>query len=222
VTRNWIQIVGAKKTGKTSLIEELTRKLVARGRTVTYIKHTHTEPELGLPDTDTTRVRAAGASTTVIAAESVSVTHRSGSFGVEELSFREASPGDIVLVEGFKSASGRKIVMTGGDLDFNAITDVVAVVGDTPPGFTGKTFTLDQVSELSLLVEKLVEHPDDTQWSTRLVVNGEEIPMNAFVQDVTAGAIRGITQVMRGVPEPETIELKSQRIRKTKAETEGR
>ena len=40
----WIQIVGTKDTGKTSLIEGLTRELVRRGRSVCYINHKHAEP----------------------------------------------------------------------------------------------------------------------------------------------------------------------------------
>ena len=47
----WIQVVGSKKSGKTSLLEGLTRELVRRGRTVCFIKHTHEHPVLDGADT---------------------------------------------------------------------------------------------------------------------------------------------------------------------------
>jgi molybdopterin-guanine dinucleotide biosynthesis protein B len=212
VADNWIQIVGAKDTGKTSLIEALTRELVARGRSVAYIKHTHVEPALESDDTDTARVRAAGAGTTALAAREMTITVRSGEEELEGLSFREAAPADIVLAEGFKGAPGRKIAIAGGDLDISSLDGVVAVVGEAPGAFSGSVFSWERIPELCNLVEKLASHPDDSQWSTRMLVNGREIPMNAFVQDVTAATVRGITEVMRDVPDPETIELKARRI----------
>ena len=58
----WIQIVGTKDTGKTTLLENLTRELVSRGRTVAYVKHAHAAPTIDSEDTDTARLGAAGAS----------------------------------------------------------------------------------------------------------------------------------------------------------------
>lgn len=212
---NWIQIVGAKDTGKTSLIEALTRELLDRGRSVTYIKHTHVEPSLESEDTDTVRLRGAGAGTTVLASDDLTITCRARTEGVEGLSFREALPGDIVLAEGFKRTPGKKIVLAGGDLDIASLDGVVAVVGDPPDGYSGPTFTRNQVAELCALIEKLMSRPDDAHWSARMLVNGEEVPMNAFVQNVTAAAISGMTGVMKDVPEPETLELRAKRIRRS-------
>ena len=210
----WIQVVGTKDTGKTTLIENLTRELVSRGRTVAYIKHTHVEPSLEAEDTDTSRLRAAGAAVTALTGSDFTIASRSSGRGVEELSFRVAAPGDIVLAEGFKSTPGKKIVVTGGDLDFDALEGVVAVVGDAPDGYKGPVFSTDQTSELCDLIEKLAAQPSDQTWATRLLVNGEEVPLNAFVQDVMASALAGMTDVLRDVDEAETLELRSRRIPK--------
>jgi molybdopterin-guanine dinucleotide biosynthesis protein MobB len=212
----WIQVVGTKDTGKTSLLEALTRELVRRGRTVACIKHTHVEPSLEAQDTDTSRLRAAGAAVTALTGKDYTIVARSSGRGVEELSFRLAAPGDIVLVEGFKRSPGKKIVITGGDLDFGALEGVVAVVGDAPDGFKGPTFTAGQTSELCDLVEKLSAQPSDQTWATRLLVNGAEVPLNAFVQDVMASALSGMTDVLRDVDEAETLEIRARRIPKDK------
>ena len=210
----WIQVVGTKDTGKTSLLEGITRELVRRGRTVAYIKHTHVEPSLESEDTDTARLRAAGAAVTALTGSDYTIASRSSGRGVEELSFRVASPGDIVLAEGFKSTPGKKIVVAGGDLDFAALEGVVAVVGDAPGGYKGSVFSTDQTSELCDLIEKLAALSDDQTWATRLLVNGEEVPLNPFVQDVMASALKGMTEVLRDVPEAETLELRTRKIRK--------
>lgn len=210
----WIQVVGTKDTGKTSLLEAITRELVRRGRTVAYIKHTHVEPSLEAEDTDTSRLRAAGAAVTALTGRDYTIASRSSGRGVEELSFRVAAPGDIVLVEGFKNSPGKKIAITGGDLDFGSLDGVVAVVGEPPDGFKGPAFSPDQTSEICDLIEKLSAQPDDQTWATRLLVNGAEVPLNAFVQDVMASALEGMTEVMRDVPEVTTLELRTRKIRK--------
>lgn len=213
---SWIQIVGTKDTGKTSLVEAMTRELVRRGRTVAYIKHTHVDATLDAEDTDTARIRSAGAAVTALTGSDFTIAHRGSGRGVEELSFRVAAPGDIVLAEGFKRTPGKKIVIAGGDLDFEALEGVVAVVGDAPGGFKGPVFSPDQTTELCDLVEKLSAAPDDQTWATRLLVNGTEVPLNAFVQDVMASALSGMTDVLRDVEEAEALELRARRIPKDK------
>ena len=83
----WIQIVGAKDTGKTSLIEELTREFVRRGRSVCFLKHTHSEPSFDGAGTDTARMSAAGATTSVLAAAGTTTSFRSSG---NSLDFRMA------------------------------------------------------------------------------------------------------------------------------------
>ena len=214
----WIQVVGSKDTGKTSLLEGITRELTSRGRTVAYIKHTHVEPTLEAEDTDTARMRAAGAAVTALTGDDYTIAYRSAGSGVEELSFRVALPGDIVLAEGFKSTPGKKIAIVGGDLDIASLDRVVAVVGSAPDGYKGLAFSADQTSELCDLIEKLSTQPAEQTWATRLLVNGEEVPLKAFVQDVMASALSGMTDVLRDVDETDTLEIRVQRIRRTEAQ----
>ena len=214
----WIQIVGSKDTGKTSLLEGITRELTSRGRTVAYIKHTHVEPTLEAEDTDTARMRAAGAAVSALTGNDYTIAYRSAGRGVEELSFRVAVPGDIVLAEGFKSTPGKKIAIVGGDLDIASLDGVVAIVGNAPDGYKGLAFSADQTSELCDLIEKLSAQASDQTWATRLLINGEEVPLNPFVQDVMASALEGMTSVLRDVEEVETLELRTRRIRRTEAQ----
>lgn len=208
----WIQIVGTKDTGKTTLLEGITRELVRRGRSVACIKHTHVRPSLETEDTDTARLRAAGARVTALTGDDFTIVHRSSGRGAAELSFRLAPPGDMVLVEGFKNTPGKKIAITSDELDVASLENVVAVVGDPPDGFKGPSFEAGQIGELCDLIEKLAATPSDQTWATRLLVNGDEVPLNAFVQDVMASALSGMVDVLRDVPEADTLELRCRRI----------
>jgi len=205
----WIQIVGAKKTGKTSLIEKMTRELVRRDRSVCYIKHTHSEPGFDNEDTDTSRVRNAGASTSVLAGTGSTIVFHSGATEtVDRISFRDALSDEIVLAEGFKRVPGRKIVMAGGDLKIDELEGIVAVVGDAPDGYSGASFGPDQITELCDLVEKLTASGGGEMWSTRLFIDGEEIKLNSFVQDVMASAILGMSTALKGIEGGGEMELR--------------
>ncbi len=218
MAHTWIQIVGAKKTGKTTLIEALTRELVGRGRSVCYIKHTHSEPGYDNEDTDTAKLRAAGATTAVLAAaDSTIVVHRAGKESIERLSFRDPLPGEIVIAEGFKGAPGRKIALVGGDLDIGTLEGVVAVVTGGPKddgsadGAKGLRLVIDQTGEICDLIEKLAMKKTGETWASRLFINGEEVELNAFVQDVMASALLGMTTCLRGVDGGDELEFRCTR-----------
>jgi len=229
MAHTWIQIVGAKKTGKTTLIAALTRELRSRGRSVCYIKHTHSEPGFDNEDTDTAKLREAGASTAVLAAaDSTIVVHRAGKESIERLSFRDALHGEIVLAEGFKSAPGRKLALVGGDLDVGTLDGVVAVVtggpkdegtarggsdaGEAGDGSAkGLRFSIDQVTGMCDLIERLAAAKTGETWASRLFINGEEVDLNAFVQDVMASALLGMSTCLRGVDGANELEFRCTR-----------
>ncbi len=145
----WIQIVGSKDVGKTSLLENVTRELARRGRSVCYVKHTHqeipTEPKIAIP---------------------------------------------------------------GGDLDIESLEGVAAVVGEAPPGFKGRTFSADDTEAVCDLIEELSSQPADQRWSTRLLVDGKELPLNGFVQGVMGSTLAGMCAALREGDVEETIEIR--------------
>jgi molybdopterin-guanine dinucleotide biosynthesis protein B len=205
----WIQIVGAKKTGKTSLIEGITRELVGRGRSVCYVKHTHSEPGFDNEDTDTARIRNAGASTSVLAGTGSTIAFHSGATeALDRISFRDALSDEIVLAEGFKQVPGKKIVMPGGDLEIDKLEGIVALVGDAPDGYKGTTFDQGDIAGICDLIEKLAASGGGEMWSTRLFIDGEEIKLNSFVQDVMASAVLGMSTALKGIEGGGEIELR--------------
>jgi molybdopterin-guanine dinucleotide biosynthesis protein B len=208
----WIQVVGSKKTGKTSILEQIVRELVRRGRKVCYVKHTHEEPTLDGENTDTARLMQAGAAAAVLAGGRSTIVFRSpGDETLERIALRDSLPGEIVIAEGFKGTAGKKIVVAGGDLDVGVLDGVVALVGDAPAGYRGPVFRPDEIARLCDLIEE-ASAPAGTQgWATSLTIDGREIPLNTFVQDILASGLLGMASALQNVEGGDTLEIRCRR-----------
>ena len=104
-------IIGWKNSGKTGLMERLLAHLIARGLTVSTVKHVHHDVDLDQPGKDTHRHRQAGAIETVLASAqrfALMHEHRGPEPDLKTILARLA-PVDLVLVEGFKRDSHPKI-----------------------------------------------------------------------------------------------------------------
>ncbi len=98
---------GWSGSGKTTLIERLIPRFIARGLTVSLVKHAHHEFDLDHPGKDSFRHREAGCREVLItSAVRWALQHELR--GGPELTLVEAlqrlSPCDLALVEGFKGA----------------------------------------------------------------------------------------------------------------------
>jgi molybdopterin-guanine dinucleotide biosynthesis adapter protein len=104
-------IIGWKNAGKTSLMERLVADIVARGFTVSTVKHVHHDVDLDHPGKDTFRHRAAGASEVVLASAhrfAILHEHRGQEPPLADVLARMALV-DLVLVEGYKRDNHAKI-----------------------------------------------------------------------------------------------------------------
>ena len=132
-------IVGWKNSGKTGLVERLISEFVGQGLRVSTIKHAHHKFEIDQPGKDSWRHRKAGAGEVLIAARDRWVLMRERQESDEpdlESLLGELADVDLVLIEGFKRESHRKIEChrkeTGHRLLQDAIPGVRAVASDTP------------------------------------------------------------------------------------------
>lgn len=106
-----IAIVGTKKSGKTTVIENLTRELTRRGYRVAAIKHVP-EPDhtIDTPGKDTWRYAQAGAKTILsAAANEIAVIEKTplATMPFDALIGR-CRGNDVVFVEGFKKKVARR------------------------------------------------------------------------------------------------------------------
>ncbi len=134
-------ITGWSGSGKTTLLTALIPLLIARGLTVSTVKHAHHDVDLDQPGKDSWRHRAAGAQEVLIAAGrrwALLHENRGEEPDLAALAARLA-PVDLVLVEGYKASPHPKLEVHRPSLGRPPLwpgrADIVAVAADTPlPG----------------------------------------------------------------------------------------
>lgn len=105
-------IVGWKNSGKTTLVASLVKEFTKRGLTVSAIKHAHHSFDIDYPETDTYRLRIAGASQVAIASpKRWALMHelRDNPEPSFDYILSHIGPCDLILVEGFKKGNFPKI-----------------------------------------------------------------------------------------------------------------
>lgn len=132
-------VVGWKNSGKTTLVEALVQELTARGYTVSTIKHAHHDFDIDSPGKDSYRHRAAGAREVLVASSRRwALIHEEATQRDPQLSdlLAHLGPCDLVLVEGFKHGSHRKIEVRRRNVTEPLLADedrmICAVATDSP------------------------------------------------------------------------------------------
>ncbi len=108
-----LQIIGFKKSGKTTLIEALVKLLAAKHVTVSVLKHDAHQAAMDVPGTDTSRFSQAGAQTVILASASGIFMHQAPTPAVSLTSLIHQLPSkpQLILAEGFKQADFSKLAL---------------------------------------------------------------------------------------------------------------
>jgi len=167
-------VSGWSGSGKTTLLKRLIPEIVARGITVSTIKHAHHEFDIDVPGKDSYEHRAAGATEVVVSSlRRWAVVHELR--GGDELTLAEIlkrlSPVDLVLVEGFKLEAFDKLEVYRAALGkpplYPEDPHVVAVASDAPvPGLRLPRLDLGEIAGIADFV---LEHCGIARARTRVV-----------------------------------------------------
>lgn len=157
-------ITGWSGSGKTTLLVRLIPALVARGLSVSTVKHAHHGFDVDRPGKDSYEHRRAGATEVLIgSANRWALMHELR--GVPEPALPELlarmSPVDLVLVEGFKRNPHPKIEVwraaTGKTPLFPEDPQILAVASDgAVPGCALPQFELDEIDAIAGFVVRAV------------------------------------------------------------------
>jgi molybdopterin-guanine dinucleotide biosynthesis adapter protein len=158
-----IGLAGWQSSGKTTLLAKVIPRLVARGRTVSTVKHAHEGFDVDQPGKDSHTHRMAGATEVLVASAKRFALVRELR-GAAEPSLRDLlarlSPVDLVIVEGYKAHSHPKLEVhracIGKPLIHPTDSWIVAVASDVPlPGTELPVISLDDIETIAdvLLVE---------------------------------------------------------------------
>lgn len=149
-------VTGWKNSGKTGLMERLVREIGRRGPTVSTVKHAHHDTDIDQPGRDSYRHRAAGAQQVLLASP-----HR-WALMTELRTAPEPSlsdllphlvPVDLVLIEGYKTASHPKIEAyrsVNAKPPLAARNETIrAIACDAPPVTDLPVFDLDDTAAIA-------------------------------------------------------------------------
>ena len=151
-----IGLAGWSGSGKTTLLTKLIPRIVARGLTVSTIKHAHHSFDVDRPGKDSHAHRMAGATEVLVgSAHRWAVIHELRGEAEPTLAalLDKASPVDLVLVEGFKRESHPKLEVyraaLGKPLLHPGDPAIVAIATDAPlPGVHVPVVDLDNIDAI--------------------------------------------------------------------------
>jgi molybdopterin-guanine dinucleotide biosynthesis adapter protein len=153
---------GWSGSGKTTLIERLIPQLIARGNTVSLIKHAHHDFDIDQPGKDSWRHRQAGCREVLITSDvRWALMHELRDSA--ELTLIEAitriAPCDLLLVEGFKTAPIPKLEVwradNGKPLLHPGDPNIVALATDRPDRIEAPVpvFALGDLDAIATLIQ---------------------------------------------------------------------
>ncbi|MFD1319133.1 molybdopterin-guanine dinucleotide biosynthesis protein B [Loigolactobacillus zhaoyuanensis] len=137
-----LQVVGFKKSGKTTTINDFLTILKQLNVPVCVLKHDAHRAQMDQPGTDTATFATSGAQTVLLATnQAVMVRQQVPQLpNAAQLIATYAKPEQFCLLEGFKTAAYPKLVLVhSGERpsNFAKLTQVVAYASLTPPEFSG-------------------------------------------------------------------------------------
>jgi molybdopterin-guanine dinucleotide biosynthesis protein B len=158
-----IGLAGWSGSGKTTLLVKLLPVLIARGRSVSTLKHAHHAFDVDQPGKDSFNHRLAGAREVLISSERRwALMHELRTEAEPTLAelVPHLSPVDLVIVEGFKAERHVKLEVhreaVGKPLLHPSDTNIVAIASDRRPSNVRLPFAdINDVEAIAELVDRL-------------------------------------------------------------------
>ena len=157
-------IAGWSGAGKTTLIERVVPLLVARGLSVSVVKHAHEKFDIDRPGKDSYRFRAAGAHEVLISSPArwaLMREHRGAAEATLATLLAHLSDCDLALVEGWKRDPIAKLEVHRAALGKPPLWPddpcIVAIASDVPVATALPQFRLDDVERIATFVAAAVD-----------------------------------------------------------------
>ena len=163
-----IGLAGWSGAGKTTLLTRAIPHLIARGLRVSVIKHAHHKFDVDVPGKDSWLHREAGAEEVLVSSgKRWALMHELR--GAQEPPLRDLlrkmSPVDLVVIEGYKTDSHRKIEVhraaNGKPLLFPEDAAIAGIVTDTAVETVLPTAHLDDIPAVAAMMQRLAITVED-------------------------------------------------------------
>jgi molybdopterin-guanine dinucleotide biosynthesis protein B len=158
-----IQVVGYKRSGKTTIAKTLIQLLSEKGKRVASLKHHgHGGIPLGIKETDSEKHRHAGALIAGVEGEGVvQLTNEAGWDTEKMLAIYKLFHIENVVVEGFKTADYDKIVLIRDEGDIHLleqVTNIQAVLTSVPLKQTLYPYPIFKHEEMEVFHDWFLEY----------------------------------------------------------------
>ncbi|MCD6453541.1 MAG: molybdopterin-guanine dinucleotide biosynthesis protein B [Dehalococcoidales bacterium] len=204
-----ISVVGISNSGKTTLVEKLTRELISRGYRVATFKHTPGGANFDEPGKDSWRYLQAGSQAAVVSApDGVALIKPVASeASLDELVRLLGEDYDIIIAEGFKHSDIPKIEVhrKGVGSLLSGLSRLVAIVTDEPLETRARQFSPEDIKDLADLLEKGFIKPQ--QERTSLYINGAPVPLGSWPREVITKVILSMASSLKGVGEIKSLDI---------------
>lgn len=216
-------IIGEQDSGKTTLIEKLIGELVRRGYRVSTVKHTAHSFELDREGSDSYRHTKAGADKVALShlTQFAMIEKRMAERGLDDIVRLLEPDTDIILAEGYKGLKDYpriKLIKDSKEI-VSKEENLIATAGRGRPikedipdfDINDPRAIVDFLEEKFMKrVDEEISPPDSLGFPTQvqLKVNGKDIRIKGFVQDILAKAILGMISALRGTEKPEEVEIR--------------
>ncbi len=206
-----VSIVGASKSGKTTLLEKLIPEINSRGYSVGAIKHDVHGFEIDHEGKDTWRLRKAGARTVAISGpKQVAVVKQLDEEMDMELVAGHFFDEDIIFTEGYKRELRPKIEVYRKDIIEKPICgekdNLIAIVSADRADVDVPVFHPDDTKGLADFLEKRYLK-SRKRFRLVVMIDGKKLPMKEFVQEFVIGGLLGMLSSLRGYRKPGKLEL---------------
>ena len=203
-------VAGTRKSGKTTLIENLIPIFVKKGYRVATIKHDVHGFEIDIPGKDTFRHREAGARITIISSPDkvAMVEQRDKELDFEEILERFVEDVDFVIAEGYKSHPYPKIeVYDGKERILKGDENLIAIVGKNIKGEDVPVFDTEDYEKIAEYVEEKIIKPYQ-KTNLWLFINDRYVPLKDFIRTMFTEIISGMLKALKKVGEPKKVVIK--------------
>jgi molybdopterin-guanine dinucleotide biosynthesis protein MobB len=194
-----VSIVGASKSGKTTLIEKLVGELKSRGYRVATIKHSHHQLSFDEPGKDSWRHVQAGSEATLVSTDDSTVLIKPAGKSLEQLIPLFGEDYDIILTEGFSHEGTPKIEVRRQQAGppLSSLKKVFAIASDEPLETKTRQFSLEDAKGIADLLEKGFILPQPERIS--LYVNNAPIKLSAFPRQILTNILLALAASLKGV-----------------------
>lgn len=206
-----IPVVGCKNCGKTTFLEKLIPELKSRGFSIAVIKHDVHSFDIDHEGKDTYRLKQAGADAVLISSPQkiAMVKDVAEELPLDKLA-NKFSDFDLVLTEGYKKFPIPKIEVfreAAGDEPLCKTGELLLLATDKKLDIKAEQFDIEDVKAIADFLETNHLKKPSKVIRAKLSVNGEKVPIKAFVQDFIAQGVAGMVSSLNGTEEPKKISL---------------